>query len=87
MILGTPTAESSELYAVTMTEGDPSWAGALAGTALGLPVFHVTEDEVKGGVDPQLYEAEVGVAEMVLDVPVIQEAVKKVRERSSTPVA
>lgn len=87
VILGTPTAESSELYAVTMTEGDPSWAGALAGTALGLPVFHVTEDEVKNGVNKELYESEVGVAEMVLDLPVIQEAVKKVRERSSTPVA
>jgi betaine reductase len=70
-----------------MTEGDPSWAGALAGTALGLPVFHVTEDEVKSGVDQQLYESEIGVAEMVLDVPVIKEAVKKVRERSSTPVS
>jgi hypothetical protein len=86
VILGTPTAESSELYAVTMTEGDPSWAGALAGTALGLPVFHVTEDEIKSRVDPRLYEAEVGVAEMVLDLPVIQDAVKKVRERSSASV-
>lgn len=50
-------------------------------------MFHVTEDEVKSGVDQQLYESEIGVAEMVLDVPVIKEAVKKVRERSSTPVS
>ena len=83
VLLGTPNAESSELYAVTMTEGDPSWAGALAGIALGLPVFHVTENEVKGQVDPALYDEEVGVAEMVLDVPVIQDAVRKVRERTN----
>ena len=31
VLLGTPNAESSRLYAMTVTEGDPSWAGALAG--------------------------------------------------------
>ncbi len=83
VLLGTPNAESSELYAITMTEGDPSWAGALAGIALGLPVFHVTENEIKCQVDPALYDEEVGVAEMVLDVPMIQDAVRKVRERTT----
>lgn len=86
VLLGTPTAESSELYAMTMTEGDPSWAGALAGTALGLPVYHVTEDEIKAQVDSTLYDEEVGMAEMVLDVDQIREAVKTVRERSSNGV-
>ncbi len=82
--MGTPNAESSELYAVTMTEGDPSWAGALAGTAMGLPVYHVTEEDVKSQVDAALYDAEAGVAEMVLDVAVIQDAVRKVRDRTPT---
>ena len=86
VLLGTPTAESSELYALTMTEGDPSWAGALAGTALGLPVFHVTEDEIKGQVDSTLYDEEAGMAEMVLEVDQIGEAVRAVRERSSNGV-
>ena len=86
VLLGTPTAESSELYAMTMTEGDPSWAGALAGTALGLPVYHVTEDEIKAQVDSTLYDEEIGMAEMVLDVDQIREAVKTVRERSSNGV-
>lgn len=82
VLLGTPTAESSELYAVTMTEGDPSWAGALAGVALNLPVFHVTEDEIKSQSDPELYEDEVGIAEMVLDVDSITESVRNVRSRN-----
>ena len=34
VLLGTPNAESSRLYAMTVTEGDPSWAGALAGVAI-----------------------------------------------------
>ena len=80
VILGTPTAESSELYATTMVDGDPSWAGALAGTALGLPVFHVTEDAVKQQADASVYDEQVGVAEMVLELDEIRGAVKKVRE-------
>ncbi len=81
VLLGTPNADSTELYAITMTEGDPSWAGALAGVALGLPVYHVTEDEVKSQVDADLYDEEIGIAEMVLAVDEIRDSARKVRER------
>jgi len=81
VLLGTPTADSTELYAITMTEGDPSWAGALAGVALKLPVYHVTEDEVKSQVDPDIYDEEIGIAEMVLEVDTLKAAAKKVRDR------
>ena len=47
VLLGTPTADASRLYAMTVTEGDPAWAGALSGIALGLTVYHVTEPAVK----------------------------------------
>lgn len=83
VILGTPNAESSKLYAMTVTEGDPTWAGPLAGEALGLPVFHVTESEVKGQVEDAVYEAEIGVAEMVLDVDAIGEAVNEIRSNNN----
>ena len=83
VILGTPTAESSELYAITMTEGDPSWAGVLAGVALNLPVYHVTEDEIKSQSDPEIYEDEVGISEMVLDLDPIKSSVRAVRERTT----
>lgn len=79
VLLGTPNAESSRLYALTVTEGDPSWAGALAGTALGLSVYHVTEEEVKTQVAPEVYEEHVALMEMVLDVGDIAEAVQHVR--------
>ena len=80
-MLGTPNADSTELYATTMTEGDPSWAGVLAGVALGLPVYHVTEDEVKSQVDADLDDEEIGIAEMVLEIDEIRESAKKVRDR------
>ena len=83
VLLGTPTAESSKLYAITVTEGDPTWAGPLAGEALGLPVYHIIEPEVKAQVDSDTYQSEVGIAEMVMEEPeAIMAAVKEVRTNS-----
>ncbi len=83
MLLGTPTPESSKLYAMTVTEGDPTWAGALAGEALGLPVYHIIEPEIRAQIDSEVYEAEVGVTEMVLDAEEISVAVSGVRANSA----
>ena len=56
VLLGTPNAESSKLYGLTVTEGDPSWAGVLAGVSLELPVYHITEPEIKSsGRGPPRY--------------------------------
>ncbi len=83
MVLGTPTPDSSRLYALTVTEGDPAWAGPLAGAGLGLPVFHVIEPEIKSQVDDAVYQAEVGIAELALEDPdAIIAAVRQVRERA-----
>ena len=79
VLLGTPNAESSRLYAMTVTEGDPSWAGALAGVALGLPVYHVMEEPVKIQVAPEVYEEHVALMEMVLEAGDIAHAVQEVR--------
>lgn len=79
VLLGTPNVESSRLYALTVTEGDPSWAGALAGSALQLPVYHITEPEVQAQVPAEVYEANVGLMSMVLDVNEIAAAVQEVR--------
>lgn len=79
VLLGTPNAESSRLYAMTVTEGDPSWAGALAGVALGLPVYHILEKAVKTQVAPEVYEEHVALMEMVLEASDIAQAVQDVR--------
>jgi glycine reductase len=81
VLLGTPTPDSSRLYAMTVTEGDPTWAGPLAGAALGLPVFHVIESEIKAQIDERVYQAEIGIAEMALEDPdQIVAAVRAVRQ-------
>jgi glycine reductase len=80
VILGSPTAESAEVFARTITEGDPTWVGPLAGIALGLPVFHIVEPEVKSQIDPQVYQEQVSIMESVLDIEDVIQAVSSVRE-------
>lgn len=83
VILGCPSVESAEIYARTVTEGDPSWVGPLAGVALGLPVYHVLEPEVKRQFAPDVYEEQVSIMESVLETEAIIEAVRSVREAAA----
>jgi glycine reductase len=85
VLLGTPTPDASRLYALTVTAGDPSWAGALAGVALGLPVYHVTEPEVKAQIAPGDYEEHVALMEMAMDAAAIGAAVAGVRREGPGP--
>ncbi len=80
VVLGSPDSESAEIYAETVTTGDPTFAGPLAGVSLGLPVYHILEDEVKEHIDQGVYEQQVGMMEMVLDKEAISKSMKKIRE-------
>jgi glycine/sarcosine/betaine reductase complex component A len=80
VILGAPDADSAELYAETLIHGDPSWAGPLAGVALGLPVFHILEPEIKAQVAGKAVEEHLGLMDIALDVDKISRALKRVRE-------
>jgi hypothetical protein len=68
VIFGAAEAESAGLAAETVTNGDPTFAGSLAGVSLGLSVYHVVEPEFKEAVDADVYEEQVGMMEMVLNV-------------------
>ena len=50
VVLGNSEANGVEVFPETGTEGDPSYAGPLAGVALKIPVYHVLEEEVIGAV-------------------------------------
>jgi glycine/sarcosine/betaine reductase complex component A len=82
VLLGTPNAESSELLAITLTKGDPTWAGPLAGVSLDLPVYHVTEAAVRDQVSPAVYDEQVGLVDAVLDVSAIAETLERARGSS-----
>ena len=79
VILGAPDADSAELYAETVTNGDPTWAGPLAGIALGLPVYHIIEPEIKAQIDPACFEEHLKLMEIALDVDKISKSLTKIR--------
>ena len=80
VLLGTPTPDASRLDAMTVTSGDPSWAGALAGVPLGLPVYHVTEDDVRAHIAPADWDEYVALMAMAMDTGAIGAAVAEVRD-------
>ena len=80
VLLGQPDPNSAGLFAETVTRGDPTWAGPLAGVPLGLPVYHILEDEIKESMDPDLYQEHVGLMELSADVDEIVKWVKFYRE-------
>ncbi len=80
VLLGAAEGEGSGLAAETVTAGDPTFAGPLTGVELGLTVFHVCEEEVKAEFDPAVYDEQVGMMEMVLDVDDIASEMSSIRE-------
>ena len=66
VVLGGAEAEAAGLAAETVSAGDPTFAGPLAGVPLGLKAYHMFE--LKDEVDPQVYEDQISMMEMVLDV-------------------
>jgi glycine/sarcosine/betaine reductase complex component A len=77
VVLGAADLEPLEVAAETVTMGDPAYVGPLAGVQLGLPVIHILEEDVKEQVDAGVYDEQVGLLEMTLDVDQVREAAKK----------
>lgn len=77
VVLGAADLESLEVAAETVTLGDPAYVGPLAGVQLGLPVVHILEEDVKQQVDAGVYDEQVGLLEMTLDVDQVREAAQK----------
>ena len=80
VIIGGAEAEAAGLAAETVTAGDPTYAGPLAGVPLGLRVYHAVEPEFKENVDLDVYDDQIGMMEMVLDVDEIIEEVRSIRK-------
>ena len=83
VILGSSDPEGAEIYAETVTLGDPTFAGPLAGVPLGLCVYHVLEPEMKAAADPAKWEEQISMMEMVLDPEALAASVKEIREQFS----
>ena len=79
VLLGSPNPESAELYAATVTLGDPTFAGPLAGIPLGLPVYHILEPEIVDQLPAEVFTEKLQMAALTLDTPPIFEVVQRIR--------
>lgn len=80
VVLGAAEGEAAGLAAETVTNGDPTFAGPLTGVQLGLKVYHICEPEMKEEVDESVYDEQVSMMEMVLDVDDIVNEMSAIRE-------
>ena len=83
VIIGAAEGEAAGLAAETVTAGDPTFAGPLTGVSLGLGVYHVCEDVIKGEVDAGVYDEQISMMEMVLDVDEIAREMESIRSQFS----
>jgi betaine reductase len=81
VLLGAAEGEAAGLAAETVTLGDPTFAGPLAGVSLGLTCYHVCEPEVKAEFDPDVYDEQISMMEMVLDVDDICSEMNAIRDQ------
>ena len=82
VVLGAAEGEAAGLAAETVTLGDPTFAGPLTGVQLGLTVYHVCEPEIKEEFDEAVYDEQISMMEMVLDVDDIVSEMEAIREQA-----
>ena len=80
VVLGAAEGEAAGLAAETVTAGDPTFAGPLTGVQLGLRCYHVCEEAVKSEIAADLYDEQIGMMEMVLDVDDIANEMSAIRD-------
>lgn len=84
VVLGAADPEGVEISAETLTVGDPSFAGPLAGVPLGLHVYHILEPEFRKLVPKDIYQEKLGIFELTIDSQQIAAALTKIREQASS---
>jgi len=81
VVLGASDIEGAEIAAETLTVGDPSYAGPLAGVQLGLSVYHILEPAVKAAVPEDVYEQSAGIVAMIVDTDEVAQRFQGIRQR------
>jgi len=81
VVLGNGEASGVEVFAETVTQGDPSYAGPLAGVSLKIPVYHVLEEDVMAVVPEAMREDKLQLSALVIDVEPMRQALQAAREK------
>jgi glycine/sarcosine/betaine reductase complex component A len=80
VVMGAANLELAKVAAATVTVGDPSFAGPLAGVSLRLPVYHILEHEVKAAIPAEVFDQQAGFMEMVIDTDEISIQFEEIRK-------
>lgn len=86
VVMGASDPEGAGIYAETVTAGDPTFAGPLAGVKLGLPVYHILDPLLKAEANAQAWEEQISMMEMVLNCEELAKAVAEMREQHGISV-
>jgi len=89
VVLGASDLDGVMITAETVTTGDPTFAGPLAGVSLGLPVYHILEPEVRAMIPEDVYEENVGIWTLAVEqerLDKIGQELKMLREKSNANV-
>ena len=81
VVLGNGEANGVEVFAETVTQGDPTYAGPLAGVALKIPVYHVLEPEVVEVVPQTLRQEKLELSALVIDMEPMRQALEASRAK------
>jgi len=85
VVLGASDLDGVMISAETVTTGDPSFSGPLAGVSLGLPVYHILEPEVRAAVPEDVYEENIGIWTLAVEpekIEKIGQELKALRDKA-----
>ncbi len=83
VVLGASDIDGALISAETVTSGDPSFSGPLAGVSLRLPVYHILEPVIKQAIPEEVYEENVGIWSLAVEpekVEKIGQEFEKIRQ-------
>ena len=78
MVLGLNEPENLRIFATTFQDGDPSYAGPLAGIALGVRSYHIFE--LKTEIPTDVWAAEMAMKELEVEDEVIESICRTMRD-------
>ena len=78
IVFGLNELGNLRIMATTFKEGDPSFAGALGGIALGLKSYHIFE--LKSEIPADTWESEMAIEELEIEDALLEKICKTMRE-------
>jgi hypothetical protein len=81
VVLGNGESSGVEVFAETVTQGDPSYAGPLAGVSLKIPVYHILEEDVMAVVPEVIRTEKLQLSSLVIDVEPMRQALQAARAK------